>query len=93
MREQHALIWRRGRARFDKLGRWMGDMTTFLKTRILGCTRERWSYCCFGNEQDSIHGAAMQLVAREREAGDGFPLAPRCAKHLFFSLCDVCILE
>lgn len=38
-------------------------------------------------EQDSGHDAAMQLVA------DGFPIALRCAKHLFFSLCDECILE
>jgi len=35
MREQHALIWRCGRARFDKMGRWMGDMTPF-KTEDFG---------------------------------------------------------
>jgi hypothetical protein len=51
--------------------------------------RERWSYCCSGNEQDSGHGAAMQLAAREREAGDGFPPRTALREASFFSSCDV----
>lgn len=78
MREQHALICRRGQTRFDKLGRWMGAMTPFSKRGFGGL----WSYCCFCNEQDSSHGAAVQPVARER-LEIVLPLALRCAKHLF----------
>ena len=64
-REQHALILRCGRARFDRMGRRLGDMTPF-KSGSSAVYEGKRSYCCCGNEQDSGHGAAMQLAARER---------------------------
>lgn len=84
MHEQHALICRRGRTRFDNLGRWMGAMTPFSK-RGSGVYEGAMELLLF-LQRAGLESRCCSAAGCEREVGDSF--TPRAAlREASFSLC------